>query len=140
MVKTFKQYLVEIFNRAQVEEIKNQLKFAVKQAEMAKTKQEKEIGIPIHFSRSDTAPKGFVFAFWMRRVGQKKSLGTPVLKEPMNPKEWIKVFVDPKVLDKKYTYYLIMNLQMEGKFEQMALGSTDLMQIRLSDLKRLKFI
>ena len=99
-----------------------------------------EINNPIHFTQSNTGPSDFVLAFWMRRIGRIEIIGTPVLKEPINPKEWIKVFVNPKVLDPKYTYYLFMKLHGEGTFRNMGDGATTKLSLSIRELKRFKFV
>lgn len=134
---SFKQFLLEVFSRAQVETIKDQIQFAVRQSEMSRAR---EIGKPIYFTRSGTGPSGFVFAFWMRRIGRIETVGTPTLEKPINPEEWIKVFVNPKVLNPKFTYYLFMKLHKEEVFRNMANGVTTKVTIPLRELKRLKFV
>ena len=71
---------------------------------------------------------------WVQRRGSTKTVGE-VSKSFLPEAFGIKI-VSPNI-DKGYLYYFILNAKNQGFFSSRAVGSTNLVSIRISDLKDL---
>jgi hypothetical protein len=70
--------------------------------------------------------------FWLIRKGSDKTVGKPV-KEFEPQRIGVKV-VRTDILDPNYLYYMMMNLHNKGYFASIANGTTNLVNIKVSDV------
>ncbi|EPU1003628.1 hypothetical protein ACVUJ8_004816 [Escherichia coli] len=73
--------------------------------------------------------------FWVVRRGSLKSVGEPTYT--FNPEHiGIKVF-RPDIVLPGYLYYCLMHIHSSGKWESLATGTLELVNIRVSDIKHI---
>lgn len=82
--------------------------------------------------------------FYIRKKGSQKSLGDISKNKPEESpsSSWFGIKLNDlgrKYLDPDYLYYLMMNVQAQGVWAQIAIGSTKLVHIRKEDIGSLTF-
>jgi restriction endonuclease S subunit len=75
--------------------------------------------------------------FWLVRKGSESEVGRPT-KEFSPENIGIKV-IETDILYPQYLYYALMNLHNQGKFEELSHGTLRLKNIKVDDIKNIKF-
>jgi hypothetical protein len=73
--------------------------------------------------------------FWIEYRGSADALGRP--GNEYGPKKLGIKVVRTDVVDPKYLYYVFMNLHQRGMFKSMGAGATNLVNLRVDDIKRI---
>jgi hypothetical protein len=73
--------------------------------------------------------------FWIEYRGSADALGRP--GNEYGPKKLGIKVVRTDIVDPKYLYYVFMNLHQRGMFKSMGAGATNLVNLRVDDIKRI---
>ena len=73
--------------------------------------------------------------FWLQRRGSTKSIGKPTRDYS---KDNIGIKITSKDILPAYLYYALEHLFISGYWEQFAIGTTNLKNLRLEDVKNVK--
>jgi hypothetical protein len=78
--------------------------------------------------------------FYLRRTGGAEEIGELSRETPHNPGSWFCIKIKEEHLDKidkNYLYYYFQFLKMKGLWKQLSRGTTNLVSIRVEDIKNL---
>jgi len=73
--------------------------------------------------------------FWLIRKGSENTVGKPT--KEYSPEHIGVTIKDRSIIDPQYLYYYFMMLQSKGIFKILSKGTTNLKNIRLSDVKNI---
>lgn len=75
--------------------------------------------------------------FWIVRRGSIETVGQPT--NVYNPEHIGVTIIRPEVLLPNYLFYAIQHVWLTGAFKSRATGTTDLVNIKVSDILGMKF-